>query len=215
MMKRPWRVKGDNKNTTKTVTRPRQIVSVDQLESKSPGVIAQLKGKPTQQCYKYAMVFINEFSGYRFVYIQKRLTSEETVMAKRAFGCSMEQCGVKILHYHADNRRFADNAFIANCNEQRQSLSYCGVNAHFQNGIVEHRIRDLQEQTRTLMLYAMNKWKRMMLICLWPYTMRHTNDIANATPWKGEELSPLEKFSGVQITLKLLHFHTFSSPPMS
>ena len=38
------------------------------------------------------------------------------------------------------------------------------------------------------------------------------NDIANATPRKGEELSPLEKFSGVQIAPKLRHFHAFSCP---
>ena len=44
------------------------------------------------------------------------------------------------------------------------------------------------------MLYAMNKWKRMILICLCPYAMRHANNVANATPRKGEELSPLEVF---------------------
>ena len=88
----------------------------------------------------------------------------------------------KILHYHADNGRFTDNAFIADCNVQQQNLLYCGVNAHFRNDIAEHHIRDLQEQTRTSMLYAMNKWKRMILICLWAYTMRHANDVTNATP---------------------------------
>ena len=49
MTRRPWRVKGDNKHATKTATQPGQIVSVDQLESNSPGLIAQLKGKLTQQ----------------------------------------------------------------------------------------------------------------------------------------------------------------------
>ena len=104
MTKRPWRVKGDNKNDTKTATQPGQIVSVDQLESNSPRLIAQLKGKLTQQCYKYAMVFVDQFSRYMFVYLQKHLTSEETVMAKHAFEHSAEQHGVKIFHYHADNR---------------------------------------------------------------------------------------------------------------
>ena len=187
MMKQPWRVKGDNKNTTKTATRPGQVVSVDQLESNSPGLITQLKGKLTQQHYKYVTIFIDQFSGYTFMYLQKCLTSEETVMAKHAFECLAEQRGMKILHFHADNGQFTDNAFIADCNMQQQSLSYCGVNAHFQNSIVEHCIRDLQEQTRTSMLYAMNKWKRMILICMWPYAMRHANDIANATPRKGKD----------------------------
>ena len=212
MTKRPWRAKGEDKKATKMATRPGQIVSVDQLESNTPGLIAQLKGKLTQQRYKYATVFVDQFSGYTFVYLQKRLTSDETVMVKHAFESSADQCGVKVIHYHADNGPFTDNAFIADCKAQRQGLSYYRVNAHFQNRIAERRIRDLQEQTRTSMLYSMNKWKRMILICLWPYAMRHANDVANVTPRKGEDQSPLEHFSGVKITPKLRHFHEFGCP---
>ena len=212
MTKRPWRVKGEDKNVAKTATYPGQVVSVDQLESTSPGFIAQLKGTLTQQRYKYATVFVDQFSRYTFVYLQKRITSQETVMAKHAFERAADQRGVKIKRYHADNGRFADNAFIQDCQVQRQTLSYCGVNAHFQNGIAERRIRDLQERTRTSMLYAMNKWRKMVIINLWPYAMRHANDVANATPRKGQTLSPLELFSGVQIAPKLRHFHAFGCP---
>ena len=212
MTKRPWRVKGENKHATKTATQPGQVVSVDQLESNSPGLIAQLKGKLTQQRYKYATIFVDQFSGYTFVFLQRRITSEETVQVKHAFERSSEQHGVKIRHYHADNGRFADNAFIQDCKAQGQSMSYCGVNAYFQNGIAERRIRDLQEQTRTSMLYAMRKWKKMILICLWPYAMRHANDVANATPKKGKESSPLELFSRVKVAPKLRHFHSFGCP---
>ena len=56
MTKRPWRVKGDNKNATKMATWPGQIVLVDQLESNSAGLISQLKGKLTHQRYKYATI---------------------------------------------------------------------------------------------------------------------------------------------------------------
>ena len=42
--------------------------------------------------------------------------------------------------------------------------------------------------------------------------MRHANDVANATPRKGQELPPLELFSGVQIAPKLRHFHAFGCP---
>ena len=91
MTKRPWRVKGDDKKATKMATRPRQIVSVDQLESNTAGLITQLKGKLTQQRYKYTTVFVDQFSGYTFVYLQKHLTSEETMMAKHAFESSTDQ----------------------------------------------------------------------------------------------------------------------------
>ena len=212
LLKRPWWVKGDDKGTMTVATRPGQVVSVDQLESNTPGFIAQLKGKLTQQRYNYATVFVDQFSGYTFVYFQHRITSEETVQAKHAFESAAEQRGVKIVHYHANNGRFADNAFIMSCNAQRQSLSYCGVNAHFQNGIAERRIWDLQEQTWTSMLYAMNRWKKMILICLWPYAMRHADNVANSTPRKGEDDSPLEKFTGVPVRPKLRHFHAFGCP---
>ena len=212
LTKRPWRVKGDDKKSTKVATQPGQVFSVDQLESNTPGFVAQLKGKLTQQRYNYATVFVDQFSGYSFVYLQRRITSKETVQAKHAFERVAEQCGVKILHYHADNGRFADNAFIVDCNTQRQSLSYCGINAHFQNGIAERPIWDLQEQTRTSMLYAMNKWKKMILICLWPYAMRHANDMANATPRKCQDHSPLEMFTGMPVRPKLRHFHAFGCP---
>ena len=62
------------------------------------------------------------------------------------------------------------------------------------------------------MLYAINKWRKMVIINLWPYAMRHANDVANATPRKGQTLSPLELFSGVQIAPKLRHFHAFECP---
>ena len=118
MTKHPWRVKGDDKNATKTATWPGQNVSMDQLESNSLGFITQLKAKLTQQCYKYATVFVDQFSGYTFVYLQQHITSDKTVMAKHAFEHMAEQCDIKILHYHADNEQFADNTFIADCNAQ-------------------------------------------------------------------------------------------------
>ena len=165
-----------------------------QLESTSPGFIVQLKGTLTQQRYKYGTVFVDQYSRYTFVYLQKCITSHETVMAKHTFECSAKQCGLKTIHYHADNGCFGDNAFIQDFQANRQSLSYSSVNTHFQNGIAKHRIRDLQQRTRTSMLYAMNKGKKMIIINLWPYAMRHANDVANATPRKGQELSPLVLF---------------------
>ena len=64
MTKRPWRVKGDDKKTTKIASQPGQIVSMDQLESNTPGFITQIKGKLTQQRYNYATVIVDQFSGH-------------------------------------------------------------------------------------------------------------------------------------------------------
>ena len=117
MTKCRWRVKGDDKNATKTATWPKQIVSVDQLESNSIGFTAQLKGKLTQQWYKYATVFVDQFSGYTFIYLQRCITSKEMVMVKHAF---KQHCGVKsyIITLTMDNSLTTPSLLIATPNHR-------------------------------------------------------------------------------------------------
>ena len=120
--------------------------------------------------------------------------------------------GVRIQHYHVENGHFADKGFVNHCQDENQTLTYCGVNAYFQNGVAEKKVRDLQEKTWTCLLYAMHKWPRMIIANLWPYALRYVNHVANATPNKGEEITPLEKFSSVSVAPKLRHFHSFGCP---
>ena len=159
--KRPWRTKGPQGHIC-TATQPGQVVSVDQLESTMPGFVAQLKGLLTMQCYNYATIFVDQYSKLSVVFLQKRITSAETVLAKQSFERFARDYGVKILHYHAGNGRFADNGFIQACKDNNQGITYCGINVHFQNGIAEKRIWDLQEQARTMLLFAVHKWPRML-----------------------------------------------------
>jgi hypothetical protein len=78
------------------------------------------------------------------------------VEAKHAFEAFTRSQGVTIKHYHADNGRFVDNAFIKDIREAMpsQSITYCGEDTHLQNGIAEKRIRDLQEPARKQLLHA-------------------------------------------------------------
>ena len=209
--KRPWRTKGPQGHI-RTTTQPGQVVSVDQLESTTPGFVAQLKGLLTTQRYHYATIFVDQYSKLSFVFLQKRITSAETVLAKQSFKRFARDHGVKILHYHADNGRFADNGFIQACKDNNQGITYCGVNAHFQNGVAEKRIRDLQEQARTMLLFAVHKWPRMLSIALWPYALRTANEVRNATPMEKQTKTPMELFTQVAIAPKLKHFHTFGCP---
>ena len=86
------------------------------------------------------------------------------------------------------------------------------INAHFQNGIAEKKIRDLQEATRTSLLFALHKWLRMLSIHLWPDTMYMANEIMISTPTKDSNKSLQELFSGVNVLLKIKHFLTFACP---
>ena len=159
MTKRPWRTKPPKQPRGKsfTITSSGQCASVDQMEVREERFIAQLKGKLTTERYKYATFFIDQFSDLSFVFLQKSLTAEETVKAKLAFEAYSSTIGVNILHYHADNGRFIDNLFIDNIKQNNQSISFCGVGAHHQNGRAEKRIRDLRDSARKMLLHAISR----------------------------------------------------------
>ena len=51
-------------------------------------------------------------------------SSDETIKAKHSFKQFATDHGIKILHYHCDNGRFADNAFKQACEDVRQQLTF-------------------------------------------------------------------------------------------
>jgi hypothetical protein len=210
--RRPWRVKGRQQHT-KTITHPGQCISVDQLISPTPGYIAQLRGIPTKKRYQAATIFVDQYSGAGFVYCQKTTSALETIEAKERFESWAAAQGVSILHYHADNGIFADNQFRKAVTEAKQTLSFCGVNAHFQNGFAERRIRELQGTARTMLIHASRRWPRTIDAHLWPYAIRYASDVFNHSPMKKHHgQTPTERFSGSKVTFNIRHAHTFGCP---
>jgi len=212
--RRPWRSKTSksDKSRRRTITRPGQCVSVDQLESTTPGLIAQMKGKPTTKRYTAATVFVDHYSGFTYVYIQKSTSADETIQGKQAFEQFARSQGVTILHYHADNGRFADNKWRQACTDAGQTLTFCGVNAHFQNGIAERRIRELQEHARTMLIHAHKRWATAIDTHLWPYALRMANDILNNAPDIKRGQPPLQLFTGTQVSMNPKHWYHFGCP---
>ena len=114
-MKKPWRHKGkkNKQEGTFTVTRPGQVVLVDQLESHVPGLVAQLQGwLTTTKRYKVATIFVDHHR-LSYTQIQCTMTSEETIKVKEAFETYCQSMGVQLQHYHANNGIF---------NEEHKSL---------------------------------------------------------------------------------------------
>jgi hypothetical protein len=91
---------------------------------------------------------------------------------------------VTVKHYHANNGYIADNAFLKSIAESGQTISFCGINAHFQNGIAEKQICNLFEQARKQLLLAKARWPSAIKINLWPYALHNANDICNTIPDK-------------------------------
>ena len=78
----------------------------------------------------------------------------ETLEAKKAFEAYCSLYGHMVCYYHCDNGHFADNAFLPDVSAKNQSISFCSMNAHFQNVMAEKTIHDLRDQTRKLILHA-------------------------------------------------------------
>jgi hypothetical protein len=81
-------------------------VSIDQMESPVPGLVAHMKGSPTRERYNCATIFVDHYSDVLFVHLQKVLTGDETLEAKKAFEIWARSHDISISHYHADNGRF-------------------------------------------------------------------------------------------------------------
>ena len=114
-----------------------------------------MSGWITGKRCNYATVFVDHYSGYGYVYLQKTQSAAETLEAKKAFEAKAKTFGVTIENYHANNGIFACKAWKEACSESRQGYSYSGVNAHFQSGVAERRIRELQEMSRTNLILHM------------------------------------------------------------
>jgi hypothetical protein len=158
MTRRAWRTRSEPDSIAQqhTITQPGQCVSIDQMESPVPGFIAQLKGIPMKARYNSATIFTDHFSDATFVHLQKSTNAAETLEAKNAFERWANQHSVRIKHYHADNGRFAETVFMTDVARKGQTISFCGVNAHFLNGKAERRIRLLQDLARSQLLHAMH-----------------------------------------------------------
>jgi hypothetical protein len=100
-------------------------------------------------------------------------------------------------------------AHIAKCG---QAITFCGVNAHFQNGRAEQRICTLQDLARTQLLHAKARWPIAITEHLWPYALVKVMNSYNNVPKVGQDKTRFELFSGTDIRPNLRHHHHFGVP---
>lgn len=212
--RKPWRTKAPvNKFRAPPANSPGAVVAVDQLISSVPGLIGQMRGFITRKRFTATTVFVDHFSGLSFIHNQQSTSAAHTIEAKRAFERYSKAHGVTIKHYHADNGIFSSIEFMKEIRDKGQTISFCAVNAHHQNGRAEKRIRDLQEAARTMMLHAQLRWPQAITNNLWPFAIRMANEVSNFAPILGNEtVSPMEMFTQVEISPRVKHSHTFGSP---
>ena len=102
MTKKPWLTKGRNTSghvrRILKITRPDQCVSVNMLYSPQVGFIAHMKGRLTKERYIYATVFVDHLSDLKYVHCMYKITSEETIHAKKRFERYAAGFNVRVEH---------------------------------------------------------------------------------------------------------------------
>ena len=101
--------------------------------------------------------------------MQTSLDGDQTVAAKLAFESNAESCGVQIKSYRADNGRFAEKCFTGAVTQAQQTIDFCAVGAHHQNGVIERNFQILSTKVSTILLHAKRNWPSMITIILWPF----------------------------------------------
>ena len=111
----------------------------------------------------------------------------------------MAQSGWTIKHYHADNGRFSDNGFIDAVNGKYQKITFCGVGAHHQNGIIENKNKILTTGGRTLLLQGRRMWPNMIDEMFWPFAIKALSERLNSLQVDLTGQTPESILHGVEI----------------
>ena len=82
-----------------------------------------------------------------------------------------ETFGIRVKKFHTVNGIFAEEGFKSDVSDNNQTISYCGVGSHFQNGIAEAAIKQLTEKVRTTMIHTKHQFPEVMQPCLWPFAL--------------------------------------------
>ena len=109
-----------------------------------------------------ATAFVDHVSDYVYVNLMRDLSLTEKFLAKSAMEKVMAQAGRNVQHYHTDNGRFADNGFINTVNGKDQNITFWGVGAPHQNGIIENKNKILTTGGHTLLLHGRSMWPNMI-----------------------------------------------------
>jgi len=136
--KKPWcsKLSAQEQASKRTITTPGAVILVDMMTSPTPGLVAQMTGKPTHLCYWHAAVYVDQamavlltcsslcWSSYgtRLVWLQKSIDAEETIIGQKAFENFCLTHGIHVKHYHADNGIFASSAWKESCETSNQVL---------------------------------------------------------------------------------------------
>ena len=215
MKKRAWRSKGAQniKHIRKeSENYPGAKVSTDQLVVAQPGLVPRLSGRHSTSRICGATGFLDHNTGYSYSSMQTSLDGDQTLAAKDQFENHAATCGVTIKSYRADNGRFAEKSFRDAVRAARQTIDFCAVGAHHQNGLIERHFQTMATRTRTILLHAKRHWPAMIAVLLWPFAYKYAEMLHNNWHLDANGKSPSQNFCSSPQRMELKDIHTWGCP---
>ena len=127
-------------------------------------------------------MWVDHFSHFLHAQCHEQATIQAALESKENFELYAKRYNVRIKHIHSNNGIFTTKAFkdhVVACDQQQ---SFCGVGAHWQNGVIERYIGVITTRARTMLLHAMQMWPDVINSEFWSYTFLHTVRLHNCTP---------------------------------
>ena len=200
---------------SKDVIRPGQQICIDHFVCKNKGRLFTSRGKsvPTDM-YSGGCIFVDNYSGFVHVELQKHLNSLETLQAKDRFEAMALDFGVIPQTYLSDNgAAFTSNEFSAKMKEFEQVSKFAGAGAHHHNGVAERNIRTIISIARTMMIHSAMHWPEVSDVELWPMAVKHAVHVFNRMPSVETGICPLDKFTRQRFQQNKLHdLHVWGCP---
>jgi hypothetical protein len=160
------------------------------------------------------MLFIDHKTRLVYPSFQESKTASEACRSK----CHYEKVGkrynVTLDSYHADNGAFRSETFQKSIEGKNQKLHFSGVNAQWQNGLVERCNGTLYAAARSMLNHAISRWDKTITAELWPFAIQHAATICNTTKRisRDYDLSPWGKFTGERSKLDQTDMHPLFCP---
>ena len=87
-----------------------------------------------------ATFFVDHATSYMYTHLQRGQIIIKSIEAKVCHERMAANFGIIVKKFHIDNGLFSKEGFKSNVSDNNQTMSYCGVGAHFQKVIAEAAI---------------------------------------------------------------------------
>jgi hypothetical protein len=191
------RMKEKDKALSKEKYLPGDYVSMDTVPVGVPGRAFDGYGGPhAGKFFTHLTLFHDAGTGLIKVYLQQNETAAATLYSKQQFEDFLwREAGAVVKHYHSDQgSNFTSKAFREDCDEKKQSQSFSGTGAKFENANAERAVQTLFWCARTFLLHTALRWDQYGCADtnLWPQAVLYAEWLYNRTPKMTTCMSPME-----------------------